>query len=286
MKVVKWVPWRGGMKETETQEAEDAIIEDIRAHGYVFSGWDHQNAETGCPMFEDGTVRTYSLRGWATLMAKAWNITDCEDEPVYMEFYMSVPEGMTKRLPSKESMAANVYVNIQDIQKRIEENAIAIASAATGVVTAAGGSYEDVKKAQDKLADLENEQKELTEQLLDVMLQGGKNSILKTLVTVTGARDVYFNALETWCTQKRVEFDQLKREAQMLHHSLCNMSHADQCGYFYEMNDDGTDDWQGLRHCSYLMSAYNLRTMGYSTTDFLNARYILTHDRMPQKESN
>lgn len=101
MKVVKWVPWQGGVKETETQEAEDAIIEDIRAHGYVFSGQDHQNAKTGCPMFEDGTVRTYSLRGWGRVMATAWNLLDSNGEPDYMEFYWSIPNGMTKRLPEE-----------------------------------------------------------------------------------------------------------------------------------------------------------------------------------------
>lgn len=102
MKVAKWVPWQGGVPETETQEAEDAIIEDIKKNGYIFSGWDHQNAETGCPMFEDGTVRTYSLRGWGRVMATAWNLRDENGEPDYMKFYGSIPNGMTKKLPTKE----------------------------------------------------------------------------------------------------------------------------------------------------------------------------------------
>lgn len=99
MKVVKWVPWKGGMKENKTQEAEEAIIEEIRANGYAFSGWSHQNEPTGVPMFEDGTVGTYSLRGWGDIMARAWGILDEENKPNYMAFYMHTPEGFTKKMP-------------------------------------------------------------------------------------------------------------------------------------------------------------------------------------------
>lgn len=100
MKVVKWIPWQGGLQETETPEAEEAIIEDIRSNGYVFSGYDHQRSDVlGMPVFEDGTVRTYSCRGWGRVMAIAWNVRDQSGEPNYMEFYWSIPEGMTKKMP-------------------------------------------------------------------------------------------------------------------------------------------------------------------------------------------
>ena len=101
MKVIKWVPWQGGTEENETPEAEEAIIEDIRANGYVFSGWDHQSASTGCPMFEDGRIRTYSLRGWGRVMATAWNLKDAKGDPDYIEFYMGIPDGMTKKMPKE-----------------------------------------------------------------------------------------------------------------------------------------------------------------------------------------
>lgn len=49
-----------------------AIVKDIREHGYLFSGEDHQNAGEPCnPVLEDYTYVDFSVRGWGGVMADA-----------------------------------------------------------------------------------------------------------------------------------------------------------------------------------------------------------------------
>ena len=49
----------------------NAIIDDIKAHGYLFSGWDHQEMLECVPILNDGKKRCYSQRGWGGVMAEA-----------------------------------------------------------------------------------------------------------------------------------------------------------------------------------------------------------------------
>ncbi len=55
--------------------ARTAIIADIRANGYRFSGWHHQETDNCTPVLSDGKMRTYSQRGWGDIMAEAWGNT-------------------------------------------------------------------------------------------------------------------------------------------------------------------------------------------------------------------
>ncbi len=61
---------------------DNAIIEEIRKHGYLFGGDVHENY---CPVLNDGTYVSYSWRGWGRIMALAHGI---EDELGYMFAYM------------------------------------------------------------------------------------------------------------------------------------------------------------------------------------------------------
>lgn len=58
-----------------TFAARHAIIDEIKAHGYLFSGYDHQEAWYGCPVLNDGKKRMCSQRGFAGIMAEAHNDT-------------------------------------------------------------------------------------------------------------------------------------------------------------------------------------------------------------------
>ena len=51
----------------------NAIIDEIRKHKYLFSGWHHQESWDGVvPVLNDGKKRCFSQRGWGGLMAEAY----------------------------------------------------------------------------------------------------------------------------------------------------------------------------------------------------------------------
>lgn len=50
----------------------NAIIDEIRKNGYLFSGWEHQESWDCVPILNDGKKRTFSQRGWGCLMAEAY----------------------------------------------------------------------------------------------------------------------------------------------------------------------------------------------------------------------
>ena len=61
-----------------------AIADEIKAHGYLFSGEDHQDALYGCPVLNDGKKRACSQRGFAGIMAEAHGETDAYSYAKYM----------------------------------------------------------------------------------------------------------------------------------------------------------------------------------------------------------
>lgn len=65
------------------------IGDEVVKNGYSFSGQDHQTAETGVPVFSDGTCLRASMRSWGYIMAAIHS----EIEGInlsYMDFYMGV----------------------------------------------------------------------------------------------------------------------------------------------------------------------------------------------------
>ena len=51
----------------------NAIIDEIRKHKYLFSGWHHQESWDGVvPILNDGRKRCFSQRGWGGVMAEAY----------------------------------------------------------------------------------------------------------------------------------------------------------------------------------------------------------------------
>ena len=69
------------------REIMQLIGDEVVKNGYSFSGQDHQNAETGVPVFSDGTCLRASMRSWGYIMAAIHS----EIEGInlsYMDFYM------------------------------------------------------------------------------------------------------------------------------------------------------------------------------------------------------
>ena len=64
--------------------AHMAVVDDIKQNGYLFSGEDHQERLNCCPVFNDGKVRRFSQRGFASIMAEAHGDVGYMDYALYM----------------------------------------------------------------------------------------------------------------------------------------------------------------------------------------------------------
>ena len=71
----------------ELREIVQLIGNEVLTHGYCFSGQDHQNANTGVPVFSDGTCLRASMRAWGLIMAAIYSAID-EVDLSYMDFYV------------------------------------------------------------------------------------------------------------------------------------------------------------------------------------------------------
>ncbi len=103
------------LNRTENGECVlQAIIENIRKHGYRFGGDAH---ERYCPILNDGTKVEFSWRDWGEVMARAWGV---EGKMGYMKFYMDelIPEA-DRRYP--DGMVETYYLApLQEIRDTIE----------------------------------------------------------------------------------------------------------------------------------------------------------------------
>ena len=65
----------------------EAFRESVLELQIRFCGDYHQSGRDGVPLFDDGTVATFSYRGWGDIMAAIWSEEDGIDYN-YMAFYM------------------------------------------------------------------------------------------------------------------------------------------------------------------------------------------------------
>ena len=61
-----------------TNGKHHAVIDEIRKHQYLFSGFSHEERFGCTPVFNDGSKGSWSQRGWGSLMAEAY-----EEEGMY-----------------------------------------------------------------------------------------------------------------------------------------------------------------------------------------------------------
>lgn len=114
LRVVGWVAPYAVTEEGEaTWAVRNAIIDEIRKHGYEFSGPTH--GESGCtPVLNNGKKYLFSTRGWADLMAEAHGHTGSMD---YMIYYMPMyPK--TEKCPDT-SLNEFDYVSVEDMNETI-----------------------------------------------------------------------------------------------------------------------------------------------------------------------
>jgi len=89
--------------------AIEAIIEDIKKHGYCFSGYAHQEYDNCVPVLNDGLARRFSQRGWGGVMARANGFTGYMD---YSSFAFSFGYEEEKTPPLSRYITPDEVENI------------------------------------------------------------------------------------------------------------------------------------------------------------------------------
>lgn len=95
LKIVGWTNYdsafpTANITDETMEQVISCVVSAIAENGYVFSSEDHQNSDTGVPVFDNGTCFRASMRAWGTIMALAYPELD-GSETDYMDFYMSTP---------------------------------------------------------------------------------------------------------------------------------------------------------------------------------------------------
>lgn len=97
--VIGWTEYDNELIETgeNDDKAVDAVIADLRAHQYCFSGVSHQERFCGAPVLSDGKKRLFSQRDFGAMMA----IAHGERAEDYARYAFDVPKG-NEVMPTKE----------------------------------------------------------------------------------------------------------------------------------------------------------------------------------------
>ena len=89
-KVIGWDWYDGddftGLKHDDfTDEVWDAVLTDVKKHGYLFTGEDQQETPYCCPVLNNYRIARFSRRGFARIMAQANGEMGDYDYARYME---------------------------------------------------------------------------------------------------------------------------------------------------------------------------------------------------------
>lgn len=83
-KGLRWKAYSDGNSE-HFQKYAEAIRRNVLKHKLRTCGDEHQT--TMVPLFSDGSIASFSYRGWGDLMAAIWSEEEDKDY-CYMDFYM------------------------------------------------------------------------------------------------------------------------------------------------------------------------------------------------------
>lgn len=104
MKITGWTWWENPEYEDLPNElydeAKSCVVEELRKHGYKFTGSYHQNGDFGVPIIDDVWLFQVSQRTWGNLMVTAYpDEIDDSDGYGYTEWAWTVPDGKTMVVP-------------------------------------------------------------------------------------------------------------------------------------------------------------------------------------------
>ena len=115
LRVVGWVAPYAVIEEGEMSWAvRNAIIDELRKHGYIFSGPTQGDSHDCTPVLNNGKKYLFSTRGWADVMAEAQGYTGSMD---YMRFYM--PLGYENEILPDTKLNEFDYVSVEDMDESL-----------------------------------------------------------------------------------------------------------------------------------------------------------------------
>ena len=84
LRVIGWTYYDDDLPQGENcWAARNAIVDEIKKHGYLFSGASHQEGYYCAPVCNDGKIYRFSQRSWGSIMAEAHGYTKRMD---YVKF--------------------------------------------------------------------------------------------------------------------------------------------------------------------------------------------------------
>ena len=135
LKVLGWVWYEDSCYDGGEVDwaAYNAIVDDVKEHGYRFTGYHHQESFDCAPVLNDGKIRRFSQRSWGGLMATveglkgkyaysvyAFSSPFNEDDDFVMPRERDVDESLIR---SPEELVEEYRVKIRiDALRRIGEN--------------------------------------------------------------------------------------------------------------------------------------------------------------------
>ena len=100
----------------------NAIIDEIRKHKYLFSGWHHQESWEGVvPVLNDGKKRCFSQRGWGGVMSEAYGHMNNYDYASFT-FHQSIPSNKLKFAPDDFNIYQYDFEMIENEHFKVEVN--------------------------------------------------------------------------------------------------------------------------------------------------------------------
>ena len=103
-KVVGWTYYEADYPDADCSWAmRTCIVNDVKKHGYLFSGYEHQESYKTVPVLNTGEKVTFSRRGFANVMSDAHGYTGPYDYSSFMEYQSIAPNARKLPLQSPSS---------------------------------------------------------------------------------------------------------------------------------------------------------------------------------------
>lgn len=119
LRVVGWTFYDDDLESGKVGwAAQNAIIDDVKKHGYDFSGWSHQECLNCAPVLNDGKIYRFSQRGWGGVMAEAHGHTGRLDYTWYT--FVVDPEQLDYEIRPTEQFDEDNFTPESDLNERFE----------------------------------------------------------------------------------------------------------------------------------------------------------------------
>lgn len=118
LRVIGWTYYDDDLPQGENGwAARNAVVDEIKKRGYIFSGWSHQEALCCVPVCNDGKMYCFSQRGWGDIMAEAHGYTGRMD---YVRFAFVSSIDYDSEIRPKQEYNEDAFIPEGDLSERFE----------------------------------------------------------------------------------------------------------------------------------------------------------------------